>query len=150
MQQISECSKLAKKYCATRHDRVGKVIYSELCKKLKSDHTNKWYYIPKICPGEWNAQTSLGFWDTSGPPNLRQTTRPSNNQQQQKKRTCRIVDFAVPVVHRVKLKENEKKDKYLDLGRGLKKLWNVTFIPIVICALGTVSKGLIKRLEDLK
>ena len=38
-----------------------------------------------------------------------------------KKRTCKIVDFAVPADHRIKLKECEKKDKYLDLARGLKK-----------------------------
>ena len=38
-----------------------------------------------------------------------------------KERTCRTVDFAVPADHRVKLKESEKKDKYLDLARGLKK-----------------------------
>ena len=31
-----------------------------------------------------------------------------------KKRTCGIVDFAVPAEHRVKLKECEKRDKYLD------------------------------------
>ena len=31
------------------------------------------------------------------------------------------VDFAVPVDHRIKLKECEKKDKYLDLVRELKK-----------------------------
>ena len=36
---------------------------------------------------------------------------------QQKKRTGRIVDFAI----QVKLDENEKKDKFLDLARGLKK-----------------------------
>ena len=40
---------------------------------------------------------------------------------QKKKRTCRIVDFAVPSEHRVKLKESKKRDIYLDLGRGLKK-----------------------------
>ena len=34
------------------------------------------------------------------------------------KRTCKIVDFAVPADHRVKLKESEKKDKYLDFGEG--------------------------------
>ena len=51
-----------------------------------------------------------------------------------KKRTCEIVDFAVPADHRVKLKEYEKRDKYLELGRELKKLWNmkVTVIPIVM------------------
>ena len=27
----------------TRHDWVGKMIHWELCKKIKSDHTNNWY-----------------------------------------------------------------------------------------------------------
>ena len=40
---ISECSKLAQKEYKTRHDWVGKGIRWELCKKLKFDHTNKWY-----------------------------------------------------------------------------------------------------------
>ena len=46
-------------------------------------------------------------------------TRPYNNQQKKKrkKRTCKIVDFAVLADHRVKLKESEKKDKYLDFAR---------------------------------
>ena len=51
-------------------------------------------------------------------PDLGQTTRPYNNQQ--KKRTCRIVDFAVPVDQRVKLKESDK-DKYLNLVREFLK-----------------------------
>ena len=51
-----------------------------------------------------------------------------------------------------KLKECEKKDKYLDFARELKKLWNmqVKIIPIVIGAFGTVNKGLLKGLEDLE
>ena len=83
-------------------------------------------------------------------PNLCQTIRPYYNQQ--KKRTCQIVDFAVPADHRIKLKESEEKDKSLDLARELKKLWNmkVTVIPIVVGALGTVTKGLVKRPEDLE
>ena len=78
------------------------------------------------------------------------SARPYNNQQ--KKRTGKIVNFAVPADHRIKLKECEKKDKYLDLARELKKLWNmqVTIIPIVIGAFGTVTKGLLKGLEDLE
>ena len=89
-------------------------------------------------------------------PNLGQKTKPTNNQQKKKKkkkkRTCKIVDFADPADHRIKLKEYEKRDKYLDLDRELKKLWNmqVTIIPIVISAFGTVTKGLLKGLEDLK
>ena len=38
-----------------------------------------------------------------------------------KKRTYKIVDFAVPADHRIKLKECEEKDKNLDLARELKK-----------------------------
>ena len=62
------------------------------------------------------------------------------------------MDFAVPADHKIKLKENEKKDKYLDLVRGLKKLWNmkVMVLPIVIGVLGTVTKGLVKGQEDLE
>ena len=69
-----------------------------------------------------------------------------------KKRICKIVSFAVLANHRIKLKECEKKDKYFDLARELKKLWNmkVTIIPIVIGAFGTVTKGLLKELEDLE
>ena len=69
-----------------------------------------------------------------------------------KKRTCKIVDFADPADHRIKLKECEKKDKYIDLARELKKLCNMqmTIIPIVIGAFGTVTKGLQKGLEDLQ
>ena len=56
------------------------------------------------------------------------------------------MDVAISADHRAKLKESEKKDKYLDLVRELKKLWNmkVTIIPIVIGVLGTVTKGLLK------
>ena len=65
---------------------------------------------------------------------------------------CKIVDFAVPADHRMKLKECEKRDKYLDLDRELKKLWimKVTIIPVVIGAFRTVTKGLLKGLEDLE
>ena len=60
--------------------------------------------------------------------------------------------FAVLADQRIKLKESEKKDKYLDLARELKKLWNlkVTVIPIVIGVFGTVTKGLSKGLVDLE
>ena len=69
-----------------------------------------------------------------------------------KKRICKIVDFAVPADDRINLKECEKKDKYLDLARELKKLWNmkVTIVPIMIGAFSTITKELLKGLEDLE
>ena len=60
-----------------------------------------------------------------------------------KKRICKIFDIAVPADHIIKLKEYEKKNKYVNLATEWKKLWNmkVTIIPIVIVAFGTVTKG---------
>ena len=74
---------------------------------------------------------------------LRQKTRLNNSQNRS--------DFVVPADHRVNLKECETKDKYPDLARDLKTLWNMkmTMIPIVISALGTVPKLLIMGQEDL-
>ena len=85
------------------------------------------------------------------------------NKKKKKKRICQIVDFAVPVDYRIKLKESEKKDlakelkklkeiEKKDIAMELKKLWNmrVTIIPIVIGAFGTVPKRLLKGLEDLE
>ena len=50
------------------------------------------------------------------------------------------------------MKKSEKKDKYLDLARKLKKLWNVkvTIVLIVIGALGTITKGLLQGPEELE
>ena len=42
-------------------------------------------------------------------------------KKNEKRRTCWIVDFAIPADHRLKIKENEKGDKYYDLARELKK-----------------------------
>ena len=47
---------------------------------------------------------------------------------------------------------DEKLDKYFDLTRELKKLWNmkVTVIQIIVRALDTISKNVEKRLEELE
>ena len=68
-----------------------------------------------------------------------------------KKRACWIVDLASPADRWVKLKESEKRDKYVNLARELRKLRNmkVTVIPIVIGVLGTATKILVQELEDL-
>ena len=69
-----------------------------------------------------------------------------------KKKKKRIVDLAVSADYRVKSKESEKRDKYLDLASEAKNVWNkiMTQIRIVNGARGTIPKGLVKRLEDFK
>ena len=48
--------------------------------------------------------------------------RPDLIKINKKERTGKIVDFTVLADHRIKLKQSEKKDKYFDLARELKKL----------------------------
>ena len=45
----------------------------------------------------------------------------NNNQQKKQTKICKIVDFAVPAGHKIKLKESEKRDMYRNLARELKK-----------------------------
>ena len=58
---ISECSKLAQMEYKVRHDWVGKVIQWEMCKKLKFDHTNKWYIHNTVPVLENNKHLSPEF-----------------------------------------------------------------------------------------
>ena len=131
-----------------RHDWV---VHWEMRRKFQFDQTNKWYmhYPAPVLEND----THKLLWDFNiQTDHLILARRPDLIIINKKKKICKIVDFAVPADHRIILKESEKKDKYLDLARELKKLWNmkVTIVPIVISALGTITKGLLKGLEDLE
>ena len=64
---------------------------------------------------------------------------------------CQKIDFTIPYDTRVHDKEVEKIEKYLDLARELKKVWNmrVAVVPLVIGAQGTPAKALEKRLKTI-
>ena len=93
-----------------------------MCKNFLSDHKNKLYrHNPALVLENVTHKFLRDFDIHDG--HLITAKRPDliiiNNKK--KKRTCKIVDFAVPAHCRIKLKEWEKKDKYLDLARELKK-----------------------------
>ena len=92
---------------------MSKAIHRELCKKLNLDHTNKWSVREnetyKIL---WDFEIQIDHLISAKRPGLVIVN---------KKRTSRMVNIAVLADHRVKLKESETRDKYLDLARELKK-----------------------------
>ena len=151
---ISEYSKLAHMEYKARRDWVGKMIHCEMCKKFQFDHTNKWYMLNPVPVLENDTHKLL--WDFNIQTDYLIPARWADliiiNKKKKKMIVCKIVDFAIPADHRINLKECEKKHKCLDLARELKKLWNIkmTVVPISIGALVTISKGLLKGLEDLK
>ena len=100
--------------------------------KLKVDQPDKWYvHKPEFV---WENELHKNLWGFENQTeNLIPVRRLDLVLIKKKKRTCHLVDFAFTTNHRVKKKQSEKFDKYLDLARELKKLWNMkmTVIPIV-------------------
>ena len=92
----------------------------ELCKKFTFDHTNKWY-IHNLESVQENEPRKV-LWDIEvQTDHLISAQRPDLVLVNKQKKTCRMVDVAVPADRRIKLKESEKRDKYLELAD---KLWN--------------------------
>ena len=94
------------------------------------------YAKPRICPVNWGAQNTLGFWDANKSPNSGQTTIPIDRLQE--KWELESTDFAMPADYRVKVKEGKKRDNYLDLKK--KRNMKVTVIATVIDALVAIPK----------
>ena len=71
------------------------MIHWLLCKKLNFDQTSKWYMHNSQSVQENETDKVLLDFEmqTVGSPNPDQTTIPYTTK---KKKTCRIVDFAVP------------------------------------------------------
>ena len=116
MQQI-----YAKEF-TTKHDWVWKGIHRELLKKCKFDKSEQMLHAqPGICPKK--NETRQILWDFEIQTDHLISARRLHLQivTKKKRRTCWVVDIAVPADHRVKLKENEMRDKYLDLAKDLKK-----------------------------
>ena len=137
----------------TRYDWVGKVIHREVCKKFELNHSIKWYMHNPASVLENDTPKRLNF--DINTDDLISAWRPDLliiNKKKKKKRICKIDDFAIPADHSIELKESEKKYKFLDLAGELRKPWNIkgAIIPIVIGAFSTVTKGLLKGLEDLE
>ena len=67
-----------------------------------------------------------------------------------KRKTRKIINFAVPRDSRIDEKEKEKIEKYQGLRRELHKIWNVMLkiIPLVAGSLGAIHKYFGNRLKE--
>ena len=69
---------------------------------------------------------------------------------QKKTKTCFVIDVACPFDTRLRAKEQEKIEHYNDLKYEIMKVWKnevkkVIIVPIIIGALGSVTKNLRKN-----
>ena len=129
-----------------RHSLVGKLFHWELCKKFKFDQANKWYmHNPE--PVLENETHTI----------LRDFVIQTCHLILAKRPDLWIVNKKQSVTngrlgHPVRVQSKTNIDQYMSLVGELKKIWNmkVTVITIVIGAIGTVTKGMVNKLEELE
>ena len=69
-----------------------------------------------------------------------------------KAKSCVIIDIAIPGDCRIHEKKSKKIEKYQNLKKELKRLWSlkkVEVVPVVVVALGCISKGFSGWMEIL-
>ena len=146
---VSGCSKLAQKEYKRRHDNLGKIVHWKLARKFKFEAGDKWYQHEPESALEGEDYNIL--WDFSiQTNNVIEACRP-DLVVDKKKRTCKIIDFAVPVDSRIEEKKKAKIEKYQYLRRELQKIWNVRvkIILLVVGSLGAMPKQFGNRLKEI-
>ena len=137
---LSECSKLAQSDYRKRHDKVAQNVHWNICKKFELPHAKNWYDHVAEKVTENNKAKVL--WDfTIQTDHVIEARRPDIVVLDKELDHVWVIDIAVPGDGRVEEKEKEKREKYQDLAREIRKLWktSVNVIPVVVGALGAVA-----------
>ena len=112
---INQMQQTTLKGVKARDDRVEKVFHWELCKKLDFKYSTKWYTHKQ--ESLFQNMTHKILWNFEiQTDHLIPARRPNQMLINKRKRTGRLVK------HRVKMKESERIDKYLDLDREQKQI----------------------------
>ena len=121
---VSERPKLAQKEYNRRHDWIGRLIYWEICGANGIHVISEWYgHQPEAviendsCKILCDLTVQTNHFITARKPDMIAIDK--------KHHKCQIMDSAIPYDTRVDDKEVEKIEKYLDLARELKKVWNM-------------------------
>ena len=147
---VSGCSKLAQKDYKRRYDNLGKIVHWKLARKCNFEAGDKWYEHEPESVLEIEDYKIL--WDFSiQTDHVIEVQRPDLVVVDKKRKTCKIIDFAVPGDSGIEEKEKEKIEKYQDLRRELQKIWNVrvTIIPLAVGSLGPIPKQFGNRLKQI-
>ena len=154
---VSEGKELAQNdYKKARHDKVAAILHWQMCQIYGFPTTGKSYehFVDKEIVVLENEKVKL-LWDFSIQTEIKiDHNKPDLVLLDKKRRTCYIIDVACPFDTRIEKKEKEKFEHYTDLKYELLKVWKtdvnkVYIIPIVIGALGTVTKNVAKYLEKI-
>ena len=119
-----------------------------MCKKFNFDHTDKWYIHNPANVLENDTHTLL--WDFNIQADYLIPARRLDLIIIIKKRICKIVDFAVPTDHRINnVKRRISTSTLLENWKSC-GTWKWRLYQLWFGAFGTITKGLLKGLEDLE
>ena len=147
---ISGCPQLASTKYLERHNMVASAIHWSLCGQYSLDRPQEyWRHRPEaVCE---NTEFKLLYDFNIYTDKLIPARRPDIVLINKKKKETTIIDISCPRDTNTKDKEKEKVSKYLELKTELETIWKskTTIVPIVIGALGAVSRDLEKHLKSL-
>ena len=150
---ISGCTMLAQKEYRKRHDRMGLRVYWELLVKYGFERSEKWYQeVPDPVRITSDRRYEIR-WDQTIPTARKlDHNKPDVVMIDHVEKKWILIDFSVPFDGNVAKKEDEKKTNYTELARSVAAEHNVRteIIPIVVGALGVVTKDLEEYLKKLE
>ena len=153
MHLSSGCPVLAKSKYRIRHDIVGKHMHWLLLKKHGIPTGNKWYsHVPNVVTETDDGKVTI-YWDKPIKTDRKVSyNRPDVVVIDREENTWYIVDFAIPMDHHVKEKEEEKIEKCMDLAAEVRRQFRVktVIVPIFLGALGTAPAKIPKSLEKFE
>ena len=129
---VSGCSKLVQKEYKRRHDDLGKIVHWKLARKSNFKAGDRWYeHKPESV---LESEDYKILWDFSIKNDHIIEARRPDLVVVDKKRTCKIIDFAIPGDSMIEEKKKEKRKKYQDLRMELQNIWNVgvKIVPLVM------------------
>ena len=149
---VSACKKMAQTDYRRRHDKMGLRVYWEVCGRLGLTRSAKWYEeTPDPVRRRKDGLTEVWWDQTVSTPTKFDANRPDMMVIDREAKRWYMVDFSVPWDPNVAKKEKEKVDKYKDLATevGRMNAVKVEVVPLVVGALGVVSKDLVRWLKRL-
>ena len=135
---VSGCKKVAQ----NTYRKVALRVHWEMCRKYGIDCNDKWYDYQPL-PIVENGKVRVTWDITIYTDKVLKHNRPDITLVHKDTRDWTLIDIAVPADQNIVRTEEAKVEKYQDLAFEIRRIHGaskVTAIPIVIGALGSISK----------
>ena len=121
---------MAQKEYKSRHDNVKRIVHWKLCRNCNLKRSEKWYeHAPE---GVVDNEEVKILWDVMIRCDREiKTRKPDIVVVNKNERSCAIIDIAIPGDMRVSEKEKEKIERYQELKKEIKRMWNIRSIQVI-------------------